>query len=94
MADRSKLAFFGQLFSRASERRPLIMKSRRRRKLQSYRKKLEYVRKQHSRARANLLVLLSVLSQLYAPTVRICWANSRKFRVILEAVGLGLFINV
>ena len=78
MADRSKLVFFAQLFSRASERRTRIMKSRRRRKLQSYRKRLEYVRKQHSRARAKLLlVLLSVLSQLYAPTVRICWANSR-----------------
>ena len=48
------------------------MKSRRRRKVQSYRKRLEYLRNQHSRARAKLLlVLLSVLSPLYAPTVRI-----------------------
>ena len=78
MADHRKLVFFAQLFLRASERRTLIMKSRRRRKLQSYRMRLEYVRKQHSHARAKLLlVLLSVLSQLYVPTVRICWANSR-----------------
>ena len=52
------------------------MKSRRRRKVQSYRKMLKYLRKQHSRARAKLLlVLLSVLSPLYAPTVRICLAE-------------------
>ena len=52
------------------------MKSSRCRKVQSYRKRLEYLRKQHSRARAKLLlVLLSVLSPLYAPTVRICLAE-------------------
>ena len=52
------------------------MKSRRRRKGQSYRKRLEYLRKQHSHARAKLLlVLLSVLSPLYAPMVRICLAE-------------------
>ena len=80
MADRSKLVFFAQLFSHTSERRTLIMKSRRSGKIQSYRKRLEYLRQQHSRARAKLLlVLLSILSPLalYAPTVRICWANSR-----------------
>ena len=36
-------SFFAQLFSHASERRILIMKSRRRRKVQSYRKRLEYL---------------------------------------------------
>ena len=52
------------------------MKSRRRRKVQTYCKRLEYLRKQHSRAGAKLLlVLLSVLSPLYAPTVRICLAK-------------------
>ena len=52
------------------------MKSRRRRKVQSYRKRLEYLRKQRSHARAKLLlVLLSVLSPLHAPTVRICLAE-------------------
>ena len=72
MGDRSKLVFL-RLFSHASERRTLIMKSRRRRKVQSYRKRLKYLRKQHSCARAKfLLVPLSVLSQLYAPTVTIC----------------------
>ena len=52
------------------------MKSRSRRKVQNYRKRLKYLRKQHSRARVKLLlVLLSVLSPLYAPKVRICLAE-------------------
>ena len=52
------------------------MKSRRCKKVQSYRKRLEYLRKQYSCARTKLLlVLLSVLSPLYAPTVRICLAE-------------------
>ena len=76
MVHHDKLVFFAQLFSHASEGRTLIMKSRRSRKAQSYRKRLEYLRKQHSRARAKLfLVLLSVLSPLYAPKVRICLAE-------------------
>ena len=76
MADRSKLGFFARLFSHASERRTLIMKSNRYIKVQTYRKRLEYLRKQHSRARTKLLlILLSVLSPLYAPTVRICLAE-------------------
>ena len=54
----------------------MIMKSRRRRKVQSFRKRLEYTRNQYSRARAKfLLVLFSVLSPLNAPTVRICLAE-------------------
>ena len=75
MADHNELVF-PRSYSRASERRTLIMRSWRRRKVQSYRKRLEYLRKQHSRARAKLLLaLLSVLSLLYAPTVRICSAE-------------------
>ena len=50
------------------------MQKQRRRRLQSYRRRIQSIERQHSRARARLiLVLLAALSHLHVPAVRRCW---------------------